>query len=51
MVDHDLFGVKFEKVQAAAPEDEPDDAVAVVGGQLGQPLGSSLQDRLMGVLK
>jgi len=39
MVDDDLFGVKFEKVEAAAPDDQPDDAVAVVYRELRQPLG------------
>jgi hypothetical protein len=30
-MDHDLIGVKLKKVKAPAPDDEPDDAVAVVG--------------------
>ena len=51
MVNHDLFGVKLKKVQSAAPDDQPDDAVAFVRRQLAKALGGTLQDRLTGAFE
>ena len=51
MVDHDLSGVKFQKVEAAAPDDKSDDAVVIVGRQLQQAVLGTLQDRLPCVFK
>jgi len=50
-VDHDLIGMNFEQVQAAAPDDQSDEAVAVVGRQLPQALGGPLQDQLVCVFE
>ncbi|MBY0522036.1 MAG: cupin domain-containing protein [Gemmataceae bacterium] len=48
---HDLIGTAFRHVEAAAPDDEPNDAVGVVGNQVSQALGGLLQDRLVGVVE
>ena len=51
MLDDDLSGMKLDEVEAAAPDDESDYAVAIVRRQLQQAVLGSLQDRLTGVFK
>ena len=50
IVDDNPFGMILKKVEAATPNDQPDDPIAIVGGQLSQALRSTLKNRLIGVL-
>jgi len=34
MMNDDLFGIKLQQIQAATPDDKPEDAVAVFGCEL-----------------
>jgi hypothetical protein len=50
-LDMDFVPLNFQKVQGTASDDQPDDPLAIVQRQLGQPLGGTSQDRFISVLK
>lgn len=42
MIDHDSSWMKFQKVERAATDDQPDDSLAIARGQLRQPFGGTI---------